>query len=279
MFVADYTSEGYSDITRPVTIFNLYRNNQYNNPPPGLESMVIIGDNSYHLPRTDSSYLSTYNFTESDKSVLENTLNVYLEQGDWGNLDYRLGEKVFYKTNISKLRYIHSPLKSTYLMFSDCPYLTDVDYLKNVDLSEVYSAGNMFANCPNIKSIPDLNLSECHDHSGMFWNCTELESIGVINMSGYVYEDYLPSGSATGMFKNCVNLKHIGGLQYVEVSINLSDCKQLTRQSILNVFNSASYITNNDEKNVKMYISIETNNLLSDEDRAILINKGWFLNL
>lgn len=243
--------------------------------------MMIANDVPYHIKQTAGQYPNRawdeYSFTESSKDAFNYTMNVYLEQGDWNQYEMQLGEDMFGELLITKLHYLHSPVRSAYKMFTGCSELVDVDCLKDVDFSNVHSADDMFANCSELKSVPDLNLSSCWNFGGTFLNCSSLESIGVIDMGGIVWEDYLPSGYATDMFRGCTNLKHIGGLKHVDISIGLSDCKNLTREAILNVFNSASYISNNDERDVTMYISSETNNLLSDNDRLILINKGWYL--
>ena len=246
--------------------------------------MMIANDVPYHIKQNVSNaqgyYWDGYFFTESDKSVLENnTLNVYLEQGDWNRHEMYLGKQMFNSTGIKKLHYIHSPLKSTDMMFHNCYYLEDVDCLGETDLSNVLDASSMFFSCNNLKSVPDLNLGECQQFYNMFSGCSNLESIGVIDMGGILYEDDIPSGTAIGMFSGCRNLKNVGGLLHADISIGLSDCISLTREAVLNIFNSVSYIHNNDERGVWLSIDYAVYNQLSDDDIAILTSKNWILSV
>ena len=110
----------------------------------------------------------------------------------------------------------------------------------------------------------------------MYNNCTALEVVPFMDFSNVV--------DMSSIFYKCNNITTLGGFKdlgkptkYNRSVYFLEQCPNLTRESLLNVFNnlydrtSAGYATE--------FLSIGDVNLskLSDEDIAIATNKGWKL--
>ena len=68
--------------------------------------------------------------------------------------------------------------------------------------------------------------------------------------------------------------KTFGGLTNLKVDLDLSPCPNLTKESLLNVFNEAADVTSSPKT-----LTLGSTNLakLTDEDKAIATNKGWTL--
>ena len=130
--------------------------------------------------------------------------------------------------------------------------------------------------CISLKVAPELNTSSATDVRYMYNNCTALEVVPFMDFSNVV--------DMSSIFYKCNNITTLGGFKdlgkptkYNRSVYFLEQCPNLTRESLLNVFNnlydrtSAGYATE--------FLSIGDVNLskLSDEDIAIATNKGWKL--
>lgn len=75
------------------------------------------------------------------------------------------------------------------------------DLISYSDTSNVKYAANMFQNCTNITSIPNLDFSKVVETRYMFHNCE-----GITNIPDAIFEN---ASSCNYMFSNCVNLEYI----------------------------------------------------------------------
>ena len=176
-------------------------------------------------------------------------------------------------------------------MFVGCEHLTTIPQLNT---SKVTEMGQMFYNCSFLTTIPLLDTHSVTDMSDMFSGCSHLTTIpqldthSVINMnemfSGCTSIISIPKLDATSLINaqymfgydwiSLDNFTDFGGLTNLKVDLNLSPCPNLTKESLLNVFNEAADVTSSPKT-----LTLGTTNLekLTDEDKAIATNTGWTL--
>ena len=153
-------------------------------------------------------------------------------------------------------------------MFNSCRSLTSIPQL---DTSKVRYMDNMFYNCKSLTSIPQLNTSRVELMGAMFAGCITLASVprldatsltGANDMFGYSWAPPLDKFTT------------FGGLTNLKINLNLSTCPNLTKESLLNVFNEAADVTASPKT-----LTLGSTNLakLTDEEKAIATNKGWVL--
>ena len=99
----------------------------------------------------------------------------------------------------------------------------------------------MFHNCLNLTSVPTLDTSKGTDFHNLFYNCQKLTDLG--------------------------------GFKGLKADLNLTSSKKLTHESLMNVINNLA------EVNTNPTLSLGSENLakLTDDEKAIAINKGWIL--
>ena len=148
-------------------------------------------------------------------------------------------------------------------MFRECYYLTSIPQLNT---SNVTNMNMMFSNCYYLTSIPQLDTHSVTDMGSMFALCSSLTFIPQLNTSNVT--------TMYDMFYQCVNLTDLGGLTNLKVDLDLSDCVNLTHDSLMNVINEAADVTTSPKT-----LTLGTKNLnkLTDEEKAIATNKGWTL--
>ena len=176
-------------------------------------------------------------------------------------------------------------------MFVGCEHLTTIPQLNT---SKVTEMGQMFYNCSFLTTIPLLDTHSVTDMSDMFSGCSHLTTIpqldthSVINMnemfSGCTSIISIPKLDATSLINaqymfgydwiSLDNFTDFGGLTNLKVDLNLSPCPNLTKESLLNVFNEAADVTSSPKT-----LTLGTTNLnkLTNEEKAIATNKGWTL--
>jgi hypothetical protein len=78
------------------------------------------------------------------------------------------------------------------------------------------------------------------------------------------------------MFSGCTNLTNLGGFKELRVDLDLYGCKKLTHDSLMNVINNLADVT---ELGTNPTLALGSVNLakLTDDEKAIVINKGWTL--
>ena len=152
-------------------------------------------------------------------------------------------------------------------MFAHCLNLTSIPQL---DTRGVRYMDRMFQDCLSLVSIPQLNTSKVEWMSEMFAGCISLTSIPKLDATSLTI--------ATRMFEEGFGgglpLTNFGGLTNLKIDLDLSTCPNLTKESLLNVFNEAADVTSSPKT-----LTLGTTNLnkLTDEEKAIATNKGWTL--
>jgi hypothetical protein len=163
--------------------------------------------------------------------------------------------------------------------------IKDLTYLPVFNLSKVLTTNNLFRDNTKIKVCSSLNTTLATDMSNMFDGAILLESVGDIDCSS--------AKNVDNMFTDCHSLMHIGGLTNLGknmmegtsvkgMTLHLSGAPRLTRESILNVFNTifdVSTLTGISRQIFYIYLSSNQKALLSLDDLAIANNKGWSVSV
>ena len=147
-------------------------------------------------------------------------------------------------------------------MFYNCHSLVSVPQLNT---SNVTKMSHMFDTCSSLVSIPELDTSNVTNMSYMFNGCSKLETIPLLDTSN-VADSYC-------MFSTCYKLTNIGGFQGLKVSISMGNSYNITRESMLNIFNTIG------EARKTITIHQDVADRLTDEDIAIATNKGWTISI
>lgn len=170
-------------------------------------------------------------------------------------------------------------------MFYSCKALTSIPLL---DTSKVTFMNSMFTECSNLTSIPQLNTSKVTDMNGMFYGCSSLTTIPQLDTSNVTFMwgmfnqctqlTTVPSldvdkvADFGQMFLYCPNLKSIL-MTNIGADLNISDSTKFEREDLLIILNNLKTVTS------ATTLTMGATNLakLTDEDKAIAINKGWTL--
>lgn len=156
-------------------------------------------------------------------------------------------------------------------MFNHCYNLTSVPLF---DTSKVTSMTDMFANCEKLINVPQFDTSNVTHMTWMFMNCFDLTTVPLLDATGVL--------GISGIFDGCGKLTNIGGFKnlgshniLVDTTYSFRDCPNITRESVLNIFNnlydraSAGYPVS------QLYFERAVGEKLTYSDLAIATNKGW----
>lgn len=202
--------------------------------------------------------------------------------------------------------------KSCYYLFRNYKGTSIDDLINYNDTSNVTDTSNMFYNCFNLITIPQLNTSNVTNMPSMFYNCKSLISIPLldtskaISLNSMFYDCYslttiplldtskaislaamfydcsalttvpaLDVSNATNMgniFNGCTSLKSIL-MTGMKVSFDISSSTQFERADLVTILNNLAAVT------TTQTLTMGATNLakLTDEDKAIATNKGWTL--
>lgn len=213
-----------------------------------IKYFEISGDSTNIAPITAQYYQFTFTWAENLKSE-----NLHI------NID------THFLTNFQKF-------------FEQC-YLLEVG--PELNTINGISINSMFRSCYNLVSIPSYNTENVTDISGFLYNCSKLETIGTYNFKKV---KSLSNGASSQLCYGTTSLKNIGG--FIDFGMGFTGggnnylllvSKVLTRESVMNVFNTIYDLNLNTSYTGTSYIGIqpEVKALLSDEDLAIATNKGW----
>lgn len=161
------------------------------------------------------------------------------------------GYKSISYLNGLKFDFINS--SSAYFFFQGWENLIECPELLNTQ--RLYDVRNMFSGCISLKTIPVMDFSNVQNTGSMFYNCTELQNVG----------GFINFGKRS---------------QYSSYSLDLSDCKKLTHESLINIFNGVYDKTGASTScTYKIIISLESMSLLNEEDKETITNKNWTLQV
>lgn len=162
-------------------------------------------------------------------------------------------------------------------MFYYCYCLQKIPQL---DTSKGTGFNSMFENCYSLKTIPELNTSKGTRFDNMFYNCYSLKAVPELDVSSGI--------NFSNMFSNGSNIVSFGGLKnigkayltsvsanYSNYTLNLSSCTKLTHDSLMNVINNLYDIASKGVQPQKLQLGNTNLAKLTEEEKAIAINKGW----
>lgn len=241
--------------------------------------------------------------------VMSNSLNfpinykyVYVTPGDYasGQVDNCKLMYAYAQNKVIKVLIDTSDIKNMNSMFLNCYASVILPF----DTSNVTDMSNMFNGCSSLKSMPQLDTSNVTDMSVMFQSCSSLKSIpqldtsNVTNMSTMFYScsklisiPLLDCGSVISMsnlfgYSNINSITDLGGFKDLGKKSSVSGISSgfldrapnLTHESLMNVIENLYDRKSNGLSNTS--IKFGTTNLakLTDEEKAIAINKGWNLS-
>ena len=156
-------------------------------------------------------------------------------------------------------------------MFQNCVSLTTVPQF---DTSSVTTMQRMFYDCSSLTTVPQFDTSKVTSFNSTFYNCTSLTSIPLLD-AGKVTIAY-------NMLVNCSALTTIGGFKdFGKVSsltgngITLAYCPNITRESIVNIFNNLYDRATAGYSIQPITIGSSNVSKITEDDIAIATNKGW----
>lgn len=145
----------------------------------------------------------------------------------------------------------------------------------NINTSSATNMPYMFYTCRALRSIPQLNTSKVIDMSYMFNDCQNLRSIPLLDCSRLNVIDYMFG------YGDIYSLKDLGGFKNLRVNFRngLNYLPYLTVQSLMNVINNLYDFRANGDSTTTKTLQLGTTNLnkLTDEQKAVAVNKGWSL--
>ena len=156
-------------------------------------------------------------------------------------------------------------------MFKGCSSLTSIPQLNT---SSVIDMGSMFEGCASLTSIPQLNTSSVSSMSDMFEGCLSLTSIPLLDCSS-ITNTYSPF-----RYVSLNELTDLGGFKNLKVSWDynfLNRVPYATVESLMNVINNLYDLTANGLSGQTLNFGTTNLNKLTDEQKAVAINKGWTL--
>ena len=180
----------------------------------------------------------------------------YFETGSATNLDYMFSEC---RSLTSIPSYDTSNNRSMAFMFFNCWGLTEIPYMNTSNVENMYYTFTQ----TNITTIPAIDTSNVIDFNCCFGWCNYLESLPLLDCTNAVDTYSIVIG--------CGSLKHLEGFANLHTSLGLSECPQLTHESLMNVINNLSTVTDYTE----LFLGYDNYSKLTEDEIAIVINKGW----
>lgn len=168
-----------------------------------------------------------------------------------------------------------SKVKKLERTFGSCSLLRSIEGLKYWDVSNVRSVKRMFENCGRLEDaspISNWDMSNVTDVTDMFYGCINLENLPLMDATNWTHSG---SDISVGLRVICGNIAeyckitNIGGFMNLSCSFDLSDCPNLTHESLMNIINNLAPVTK--PTGLNLYSSSK----LSDDEIAIATNKGW----
>lgn len=181
--------------------------------------------------------------------------------------------------------------------FAGCPFSS----VPLFDTSNATNMSYMFYNCSSLTSVPQLDMSNVTVIDSMFNGCTKLtELIDCNTKSMKTWSNWLPgklqkigvidcdsTTNVQGMLNALTDLTEMGGFRNLGMQSTVSNTNSnnflynvpnITYESLINIFNllydraSAGYSV------LTLKLTPNQMSKLSDDDKAIAINKGWSLS-
>ena len=183
-------------------------------------------------------------------------------------------------------------------IFHECKSLTSIPQMDTSNVTDMNGMNGMFYYCESLTSIPQMDTSNVNDMSYMFYYCESLTSIPQMDTSSvqdmrYIFHEcksltsipLLDCGSVTNTsapfgWGSLNKLTDLGGFKDLKVSWSsnfLDRVPNATVESLMNVINNLYDLTANGLSGKTLKFGTTNLNKLTDEQKAVAINKGWTL--
>lgn len=162
-------------------------------------------------------------------------------------------------------------------MFNSCNSLTTIPQL---DTSKVTNMARMFNGCYALTNIPQLDTTKVTNMYWLFRLCSSLTNLPLLNAESVT--------TISDMFQSCNSLTTFGGLQnlgqaflttasanFSPYKLNVSDCKDLTHDSLMNIGNNLYDIASKGVKTQQVIMGSPNIGKLTPEELLVFTNKGF----
>ena len=151
------------------------------------------------------------------------------------------------------------------------------------DFSNITDMDDMFKECINLQTIPQIDTSNVTAMSNMFYDCHNLQTIALLNTSNAAYMN--------GMFGFCINLQtipsidtsNVTNMNYMfEYCSNLQTIPQLNTSNVtgmISMFDGCLSLTSIPALNAQSLNMSQYSGIFGNEDIPNLTDFGGFLNL
>lgn len=183
--------------------------------------------------------LVTENTSNIDKNLLQRMTKKLPNYLDTSNLE-SLSYLFYYYENVTDFPEIDSS-KAKYLNYAFA-YCQGLEETPNIDTTNVLNFERCFNQCYGLKRARAYNTAKATNMSYMFYLCSALQEIPELDASNVIYIGDFVTG--------CSSLTKFGGLRnlgkaytrtsanYSSYTLNLTNCKNITHQSLMNVINN-----------------------------------------
>lgn len=171
-----------------------------------------------------------------------------------------------YSSDVTFIDYAAAGLEipSFSAMFSDLKGLTGC----TLPLNNPLGVRNMFYQCESLVTAPEMDTRNVCGIDGeyMFTRCYSIQTIPEYDFRNFT--------ATSQCFYGCGSLTNVGGFVGLKVSTDFSSSSLLTHDSLMNIINKVADVNKNPQT-----LTFGSTNLakLTDEEKAIAINKGWTL--
>lgn len=243
-----------------------------------IEPLTITENGTYTAPEGVNGYNPVEVNVSNDSDMLQQRVN-YNNTCDFLFYNYS-GNNVDYIANLDT-----SNVTSMYGMFASCTKLITIPEL---DTSNVTDLREMFLNCNKLTTIPALDTGKATTMYRMFKGCKSLTTIPVLDAGNVTNMNemfsYCPAlktvpaldasnvTSINSIFGNCTSLKSIL-MTGIKLSFSISSSTQFEQSDLVTILNNLATVT------TTQTLTMGATNLakLTDEDKTIATNKGWTL--
>ena len=166
---------------------------------------------------------------------------------------------------------VTSSVANMYGLFYECSSLTSVPQM---DTRNVQNMAYMLSGCSSLTSVPQMDTKNVRDMSSMLGYCNSLTSIPLLDCSS------VTNTSAPFAYGSLDKLTDLGGFKDLKVSWSsnfLERVPNATVESLMNVINNLYDLTANGLSGKTLKFGTTNLNKLTDEQKAVAVNKGWTL--
>ena len=184
-------------------------------------------------------------------------------------------------------------------MFKNCTSLTAIPPMDTKNVTDMHGwMGGMFEGCSSLTAIPPMDTKNVTDMRSLFEGCSSLTTIPQLNTSsvkrtGYMFNDCSSLTSIPLLdFSSVTEIGYMFGFGFLNKLTDLGGFKDLkanassyfldrvpnaTVESLMNVINNLYDLTANGLSGKTINFGTTNLNKLTDEQKAVAINKGWTL--